>query len=370
MNQPLGEPLGDAGQASYSYAGFWIRLLADIIDSLVLTAVSWFPTYAMEALLENSRPLTTLEVQYVSMGWYFLFAFPYYVFGHTRYGTTLGKKLFNIYVVEFDGNLPRVTSDVATWKISLRKSIIRFFAYGLSYLILASGFLMVIVHPEKRGLHDLLSGSGSIRKKKSKHSGVTAGVSEVGVSLPLTMLFISLISAVVSSTRARAEMPNWGADELGPRETRGWHLQAGAGLAAASPGYIGGDFHFTALNRPFEDHALTVGPRLVGLLGSSEVSSRWAIGVGGEVALWFANAFAPGVSLDVLPLVREGGDSHSALLRVGTFLSSRLFRAQADAALSGRVGIQYSSLFHFEAVFGLLYQFSGVPNVSLGIVGN
>ena len=359
MNQPLGEPLGDAGQASYSYAGFWIRLLADIIDSLVLTAVSWFPTYAMEALLENSRPLTTLEVQYVSMGWYFLFAFPYYVFGHTRYGTTLGKKLFNIYVVEFDGNLPRVTSDVATWKISLKKSIIRFFAYGLSYLILAAGFLMVIVHPEKRGLHDLLSGSGSIRKKKSKHSGVA-----------LPMLVFLLATAAVSPIRARAEMPNWGADELGPRQTRGWHLQAGAGIAAASPGYFGGDFHFTALNRPFEDHALTVGPRLVGLVGSSDTSGRWAIGVGGEVALWFANAFAPGVSLDVLPLVREGGDSHSALLRVGTFLSSRLFRAQADAALSGRVGIQYSSLFHFEAVFGLLYQFSGVPNVSLGIVGN
>ncbi len=152
------------------YAGFWIRLLADILDGLILTVVSWILQMAIlgvfygiwvalgrargEMVPGFAEAFSPFFLQMFNVGVYFCIAFPYYVWGHFRWGTTLGKLPLRIYVVQAE-SLASVT---------LKQSIIRFFGYGLSYAIFLTGFLMAAFQPEKRALHDLLAGTVSVRK--------------------------------------------------------------------------------------------------------------------------------------------------------------------------------------------------------------
>ncbi|OFZ79983.1 MAG: hypothetical protein A3K03_13245 [Bdellovibrionales bacterium RIFOXYD1_FULL_44_7] len=152
------------------YAGFWIRFIADIIDSLILTIVSWILEYALLGLMYGlwsfyarnkglsvppfSDAFNAFWLQVFNIGVYVVIAFPYYVWGHFRFGTTLGKRPFKIYVVDCESLGP----------ITVGQSIRRFFSYGLSYALLCTGFLMAAFHPQKRALHDLLAGTVSVRR--------------------------------------------------------------------------------------------------------------------------------------------------------------------------------------------------------------
>jgi uncharacterized RDD family membrane protein YckC len=97
-----------------------------------------------------------LWLQIVNAGLYVLMAFPYYVIGHYRYGTTLGKRPLRVYVVQA-GSFERIT---------LKQSVIRFFGYLVSYLPFGAGFLMAAFHPQKRALHDLIAGTVSVRRER------------------------------------------------------------------------------------------------------------------------------------------------------------------------------------------------------------
>lgn len=144
------------------YAGFWIRLVADILDSILLTLTSWMVEYFILGMVywigrftaPFSDAFNAFTLQLLNIGIYFCIALPYYVIGHYRWGTTLGKKPLKIYVIN--------AHDQAS--ITLRQSVIRFFAYGLSYALFLCGFIMAAFQPEKRALHDLLAGTMSIRK--------------------------------------------------------------------------------------------------------------------------------------------------------------------------------------------------------------
>jgi uncharacterized RDD family membrane protein YckC len=153
------------------YAGFWIRLIADLIDTALLTVVSWFLELMILGLIYWSGLLATYKghavagfndafnpffLQVFNGILYALIAIPYYVWGHCRYGTTYGKLPFRIYVVNSADLMP----------ISLKQSWIRCVGYIVSYLPFCAGFVMAAYHPRKRALHDLLAGTVSIRKEK------------------------------------------------------------------------------------------------------------------------------------------------------------------------------------------------------------
>jgi uncharacterized RDD family membrane protein YckC len=164
------------------YAGFWIRLVADIIDSIVLNVAMWLVQYSLlgifylvwkayltshgQAVPGFSDAFNAFWIQMFGLGLLAVISFPYYVWGHFRYGTTLGKRVFRIYVVDY----------ASQNQMSLKQSIIRFFSYGLSYIVFATGFIMAGFHPKKRALHDLLAGTISIIKPKEKEA--TAAPSE------------------------------------------------------------------------------------------------------------------------------------------------------------------------------------------------
>ncbi|HTL11176.1 MAG TPA: RDD family protein [Bdellovibrionota bacterium] len=150
-------------------AGFWIRALASLIDGLLLTLAS----YAIEILILGAIYLVRrmggagdqggfFEDAFSPITWQALngslyagLAMAYYTIGHLRWGTTLGKYPFRIKVVTLDGK-----PLTALW------SGIRTVAYVPSYLLFATGFLMAGLNPDRRALHELLSGTRSIRLPK------------------------------------------------------------------------------------------------------------------------------------------------------------------------------------------------------------
>lgn len=156
----------------FRYVGFWVRALADIIDSVILSASSWLiemaflGAYYWSQILfmsaENratmpgfSDAYSPLTLQIVNFVLYSLLAYPYTVYSHYYWGATLGKRIFGIQVVDFKTMGP----------ITMRQSVIRCLALVVSYLPLAAGYLMVGLHPQKRALHDLIAGTVSIYRK-------------------------------------------------------------------------------------------------------------------------------------------------------------------------------------------------------------
>ena len=69
----------------------------------------------------------------------------YDIIGWTVWSTTIGKRIFGLYVLRPDGS-----------KLGLGRAFARWLAVGLSALLLGIGFLMIAFRRDKRGLHDLI----------------------------------------------------------------------------------------------------------------------------------------------------------------------------------------------------------------------
>jgi uncharacterized RDD family membrane protein YckC len=154
------------------YAGFWIRLLADGIDTLLiwladfllllmgLGLIYWTKVALGTASGEESfNVLGVLSSEWLQASLWILrggLALLYFTWATYKYGTTLGKRVFRISVVSAQDLGP----------VSFWNSLVRCLSYALSYLPLCAGFLMAGLHPEKKALHDLIAGTVSIVKKR------------------------------------------------------------------------------------------------------------------------------------------------------------------------------------------------------------
>jgi uncharacterized RDD family membrane protein YckC len=160
-----------AGGASKIVAGFWRRVAADIIDVIALAAIGWGIGYPFRYALSE------LGSRAVWIG--LAISLLYAVALQTRLGRgqTLGKRALRIQVLRRDGNY------LSPGRSFLRSLVVSFVFYnGIYGSILGSAsprvaevvgavflvavfwlffacFLMIPVHPLRRGLHDIVSGS-------------------------------------------------------------------------------------------------------------------------------------------------------------------------------------------------------------------
>ena len=169
-------------------AGFWIRVVAAIIDALCLIAMEFLLIFIARFVSQDiiSYPIWTgtwldfvawpmfviaravsLDI-YLSLFWTFflgtlfwgtgisvdfvdllfgdlLIGIAYYTVGVSVWATTIGKRAVGIYVLRPDGS-----------KLGLGRAFARYWAPILSTLILFGGFLMVAFRQDKRALHDLI----------------------------------------------------------------------------------------------------------------------------------------------------------------------------------------------------------------------
>ena len=131
-------------------AGFWMRLGAWAIDTIILLAVQMIMVGIWPGFSEYFDSNTYLH-------WVDLLAFIlsvlYYTVGVSVWATTVGKRLLGLYVLRPDGA-----------KAGFGRALGRYFAGILSGLIFGIGYLMIGLRSDKRGLHDLICDTVVMRK--------------------------------------------------------------------------------------------------------------------------------------------------------------------------------------------------------------
>ncbi len=139
------------------YGGFWRRVLAYIIDAIILSVVGGVISAALfgsaaglSSLLPGSESTTALTGAMLGVqGLSFVLNWLYFaVLESSSMQGTLGKKALGMIVTDLDGG-----------RIGFGRATGRYFAKILSALILMIGFVMVAFTARKQGLHDLIAGT-------------------------------------------------------------------------------------------------------------------------------------------------------------------------------------------------------------------
>jgi len=129
---------------SVIYVGFWKRVLASLIDSLVML----IPYIIMEVTVsEKAHPFLNPLIQILSFWAYTA------VLQSSYWQATVGKKVLGIIVVDEYGD-----------RLTLKRATGRFFAEILSSLLFCIGFMMVGWTKHKQGLHDKIAKTFVIKK--------------------------------------------------------------------------------------------------------------------------------------------------------------------------------------------------------------
>src|ERR1700682_5724788 len=137
------------------YGCFWIRVVAAIIDAIILRVVvapvgMIFGGLGMAGMMSGipHRGLRFLgsgiTIILLIFGSWLYEAF----MESSSYQATLGKMIFGMKVTDLNGN-----------RISFERATGRHFAKWLSTMILGIGYIMVGFTDRKQGLHDLLAGT-------------------------------------------------------------------------------------------------------------------------------------------------------------------------------------------------------------------
>ena len=131
-----------------SYAGFWKRVVAALIDFIIVTIGSTVAIYLVLIMMlrTGTNDPAILENWERILG--FIIAWLYYA-GMESSSTqaTLGKKALGIKVTDLEGN-----------SIGFGKATRRYFGKIISAVIMMIGFLMVAFTQKKQGLHDMMAG--------------------------------------------------------------------------------------------------------------------------------------------------------------------------------------------------------------------
>ena len=148
------------------YAGFWRRVAAIILDTLVLTAVDVLidTLFYGTPLRCGTMQRWTYQNQHWSQaagyacntgGWWSFFTYWLYftLLESSAWQATLGKKALRLAVTDEEGN-----------RIGFGKANARYWSKILSTLILGIGFLMVAFTRRKQGLHDMIARTLVVRR--------------------------------------------------------------------------------------------------------------------------------------------------------------------------------------------------------------
>lgn len=117
------------------YAGFWIRLVAYIIDALILGAITFPVTQVLASMGigDNSTNIMSIAISWM----YFA------VFESSNWMGSPGKKALGLIVTDEQG-----------MRITVGRATRRYFAKILSVLLLGLGMVMIAFTARKQGLHD------------------------------------------------------------------------------------------------------------------------------------------------------------------------------------------------------------------------
>jgi uncharacterized RDD family membrane protein YckC len=143
------------------YGGFWIRVLAKLIDSVVMNIIMvpialivFLVALASGRGFRDSGSSGALPVALIGLILLFVILAVVAVWLYEAFATssswqgTLGKKVLRLKVTDLNGQ-----------RISFGRATGRFFAKMISGWLLNIGFIMVGFTERKQGLHDMIAGT-------------------------------------------------------------------------------------------------------------------------------------------------------------------------------------------------------------------
>ncbi|MBS3109595.1 RDD family protein [Candidatus Woesearchaeota archaeon] len=138
---------------SGAYAGFGVRFAALIIDLFIIFFILQSPIHRI--MIRSS--ISLLQGSILEIGFLLLVFILYDIYLTYYFGSTIGKKLLGIMVV----NKKKV-------KLSLIDSVARHFSKWISTLTLGIGYLMILWDDKKQALHDRISNTYVIDNPKRR----------------------------------------------------------------------------------------------------------------------------------------------------------------------------------------------------------
>ena len=118
------------------HAGFWVRMVAYVIDALILIVVggilSGVGLHSRSLDAQSGSPSALLSLIYFSLLW-----------SHYGGGQTLGMRLLKLRVVGTDGN-----------QIGVVRALLRWVFLFVSFVVCFIGVIWVVFDSQKQGWHD------------------------------------------------------------------------------------------------------------------------------------------------------------------------------------------------------------------------
>jgi len=139
-----------------SYGGFWKRVIAYLIDGLIIAApiTMIFGTVIPDVMTADNvqaRPFAVTVPQLVMIiaSWIYFAGLE-----SSEWQATIGKKILGMKVTDTEGQ-----------RINFIKASVRYVAKILSSFILMIGFIMVAFTAKKKGLHDYIAGTTVVNQR-------------------------------------------------------------------------------------------------------------------------------------------------------------------------------------------------------------
>lgn len=139
-------------EADVQYSGFWIRVLASLIDTIWLMAL----TFALGWMIYGAIYFQSAEFSQGYADIFISYILPFIltlVFWYYK-SATPGKMILGIKIVDAD----------TLGKASTDKLVLRYVGYYVSLLLLGLGFLWVAWDKRKQGWHDKIAGTLVIKE--------------------------------------------------------------------------------------------------------------------------------------------------------------------------------------------------------------
>jgi uncharacterized RDD family membrane protein YckC len=131
--------------ASSAFAGFWLRLVAFLIDVIILLIPKGLVDVVVFATTSNEHGGADAlsQIFYLGLDWVYFAALE-----SSAWQATIGKKILGLRV-----------SDLAGERISFGRASGRFFAQFISAITLCIGYIMIGFTEKRQGLHDMMAGT-------------------------------------------------------------------------------------------------------------------------------------------------------------------------------------------------------------------
>jgi uncharacterized RDD family membrane protein YckC len=137
--------LENAQDAEMRYGGFWLRVIASIIDGILIQIVVFVGAFLVVMLVMGEGTEESLHIIANLVG--LVISWLYYtLLESSNWQATIGKKALGLKVTDLQGQ-----------QIGFGRANARYWSKILSALILMIGFLMVAFTEKKQGLHDLIA---------------------------------------------------------------------------------------------------------------------------------------------------------------------------------------------------------------------